>query len=255
VAALGVLAVSIGGLIGFLNFRETQRQNRLARQDDRDQLELSRRGQVNERFSKAIEQLGQGGDDKIDVRIGAIYSLEQIARDSPEELHGPVMETLTAFLRGYSNTQEQKPLPGDEEAAPPAGTAAPDRTVQLRADFQAIVTVLRRRDSRRDTQPLDLTGADLRGAILRGAHLEEADLSEAHLEGADLRGAHLEGAGLREAHLEEADLTEAHLGGLSSSRPSWRRRTSGMLTWRRQTSAAPTWRRHISMAPTWRRQS
>jgi hypothetical protein len=74
VAALGVLAVLIGGVVGFLNFRENQHQNLRS-------LELSRRGQVNERFSKAIEQLGS---DKLDVRIGGIYALEQIAHDSRE---------------------------------------------------------------------------------------------------------------------------------------------------------------------------
>jgi hypothetical protein len=132
----------IGAVVGFLNLRETQRQNRLARQHDRDQLELTRRGQVNERFSKAIDQLGQVGDDKLDVRIGAIYSLEQIAHDSPKELHGPVMETLTAFLREHSSPSERNA----QEARPPG--AAPPRLegVRLSGDFQAIAAVLGRRD-------------------------------------------------------------------------------------------------------------
>jgi hypothetical protein len=40
---------------------------------------LSREGQVTERYTKAIEQLGS---DKLDVRIGGIYALERVARDS-----------------------------------------------------------------------------------------------------------------------------------------------------------------------------
>jgi len=40
---------------------------------------LSREGQVADRYTKAIEQLGS---DKLDVRIGGIYALERIARDS-----------------------------------------------------------------------------------------------------------------------------------------------------------------------------
>jgi hypothetical protein len=135
VAALGVLAVLIGAFVGFLNFREGQRQNLRS-------LDLSRRGQVNERFAKAIEQLGESADDKVDVRIGAIYSLEQIARDSPEEFHGPIVETLTAVLRGHSNLQEQKPGPDNQEAGPPAASMAIDGNARLRADFQAIATAL-----------------------------------------------------------------------------------------------------------------
>ncbi len=61
-------------------------------------LRLNRRGQLTERFSKAIEQLGSGS---LAVRLGGIYALEQIAVDS-EELHWPVMEVLTAFLRESS---------------------------------------------------------------------------------------------------------------------------------------------------------
>ena len=38
---------------------------------------LSREGQVTDRYTKAIEQLGS---DKLDVRIGGIYALERVAR-------------------------------------------------------------------------------------------------------------------------------------------------------------------------------
>jgi hypothetical protein len=62
-------------------------------------LNLQRRGQVTDRFSKADDQLGEG--TKLDVRLGAIYALEQIARDSPE-LHSPIVEILAAFIREHS---------------------------------------------------------------------------------------------------------------------------------------------------------
>src|SRR5215471_18076629 len=76
-AVLAGLAVAAGAIVGALNFRETSRQNRAV-------LELQRRGQVTERFTKAIEQLGQSEEGKLDVRLGAVYALEQIARDSAE---------------------------------------------------------------------------------------------------------------------------------------------------------------------------
>ena len=43
---------------------------------------LSRQGQVTDRYTEAIEQLGS---DKLDVRIGGIYALERIARATQPE--------------------------------------------------------------------------------------------------------------------------------------------------------------------------
>lgn len=43
---------------------------------------LSREGQVTDRYTKAITQLGS---KKLDVRIGGIYPLERIARDSARD--------------------------------------------------------------------------------------------------------------------------------------------------------------------------
>jgi hypothetical protein len=42
-------------------------------------FELTEQGQVTDRFTKAVEQLGS---DKLDVRIGGVYALERVARDS-----------------------------------------------------------------------------------------------------------------------------------------------------------------------------
>jgi hypothetical protein len=57
---------------------------------------LNREGQITERYTRAVEQLAN--DDKLDVRIGGIYALERIARDSATH-YEPVVEVLTAFLR------------------------------------------------------------------------------------------------------------------------------------------------------------
>ena len=162
---------------------------------------LSREGQVTERYTKAIEQLGS---KELDVRIGGIFALERIARDSVRD-HPTVTEVLTAFIREHS--REPWP-PGDHAASP---EERPDRP-----DVQAAVTVVGRRDAKRDIRPIDLTGADLIGARLDGADLVDArlrgaDLILAFLRGADLRGAYLEGADLRRANLGGADLRGTHL--------------------------------------------
>jgi hypothetical protein len=47
---------------------------------DRAQIEADRQRRITESFSKAVEQLGS---DKIETRLGGIYTLELIARESP----------------------------------------------------------------------------------------------------------------------------------------------------------------------------
>ena len=79
-------------------------------------LELTEQGQVTDRYTKAIEQLGS---DKLDVRIGGIYALERVARDSARD-HPTVMEVLTAFIREHSH----------EQWPPPDHPAAGDRNDQ-----------------------------------------------------------------------------------------------------------------------------
>jgi hypothetical protein len=82
-------------------------------------FELTEQGQVTDRYTKAIEQLGS---DKLDVRIGGIYALERVARDSVRD-HPTVMEVLTAFIREHS----REPRAESERS--------------IRADVQAAVTV------------------------------------------------------------------------------------------------------------------
>lgn len=179
---------------------------------------LSRVGQVTDRYTKAIEQLGS---DKLDVRIGGIYALERVARDSAKD-HPTVMEVLAAFVREHSR-----------EAWPLSEPESEDSERALRPDVQAAVTVIGRRDRRNDRQRLDLFNADLRGADLwranltrallaeadlTGAYLADANLAGAYLGGADLTRARLGDANLTGAYLTDADLTGAYLDGADLTR-------------------------------------
>ena len=164
---------------------------------------LSREGQVTDRYTKAIEQLGS---DKLDVRIGGIYALERVARDSARD-HPTVMEVLTAFIREHSH-----------EPWPPSDPGGQERARSIRPDVQAAVTVVGRRDAKRDIEQINLTGANLTRAyltraILIRANLTGADLTHANLGGADFGGADLTHANLTYAYLDGADLTYAYLGG------------------------------------------
>lgn len=161
--------------------------------------QLNRHGQITDRFSKAIEQLG---DDRLDVRLGGIYALERIARDSRID-HWPVMEVLTAFVR------ERAPSRSDVAVAEPAN--------RVPTDIQAVLTVLGRRQLAHEDehQRLDLRSVDLGGADLTRLNLARADLERANLAKANAAGVVLEAARLNFACLAEADLSGAVLSNSS----------------------------------------
>ena len=190
----------------------------------REQLAIAQQGQVTERFTHAIDQLGHA---ELDVRLGGIYALERIAKDS---LYDKVTigEVLTAYIRGHA------PWPPRLEGQPPSDM--PIREVpflRLRApDVQAALTVLGRGGFMPPdplTPPLDLANTDLRraylsimsalqmarldGADLRGADFVNVSLYRATLNRANLREARLLGAILAGATLDGADLQDANLSG------------------------------------------
>ncbi|WP_431913656.1 pentapeptide repeat-containing protein [Micromonospora carbonacea] len=177
---------------------------------NREQQRLATQGQITDRFTKAVEQLGQPGTEKVDVRLGAIYALERIMRDSAVD-QPAVVDILAAFIRVHS--------PAPERAAP-----RPLSRPRLPVDIQTAVTVLGRRVITRDggnlhrwPVRLDLTntslyGADLRNANLDGANLSHAELTIANLNGANLSHAYLGDANLRGANLGGANLSHAYLG-------------------------------------------
>jgi uncharacterized protein YjbI with pentapeptide repeats len=181
-------------------------------------LQVNREGQITERFTRAIDQLGKV-DDKgkklFEIRIGGIYALERIARESEGD-YGPIMEILTAYLR-------QNALLKSEKGTAEEGLDEEERTPD--PDIQAIISVLRRLTSfyKWEREPVDLHDTDLTGADLEEADLSianliranftRANLIRADLSTSDLAGANLTGANLTGASLTGADLTEARLTG------------------------------------------
>jgi hypothetical protein len=76
-------------------------------------LQVNREGQITERFTRAIDQLGATDDDgnpRLEIRLGGIYALERIARDSPGRDYSTVMEILTAYVR-----ENARWLPDEEQ--------------------------------------------------------------------------------------------------------------------------------------------
>ncbi|MEH2261428.1 hypothetical protein [Nostoc sp.] len=91
--------------------------------------------QITERFAKAIEQLG---NEKIEVRLGAIYTLERIAKDSKDD-HWTIMEVLTAFVRENASLKPQEEVKKGE-------------VLKLRTAIRTVITVIERRYRENDSE-------------------------------------------------------------------------------------------------------
>ncbi|KUL40087.1 hypothetical protein ADL12_14190 [Streptomyces regalis] len=157
---------------------------------------LSRRGQVTDRFTKALERLSSSEPY---VCIGGILALEQIVQDAPDQ-GSHAARVLNAFVQHHTQPagargdlgSVQLPEEPDEmvQEALRALTAAGSRR---RGSSWPLVDL-----SGRHLAKARLPGADLRGALLKGATLRDAVLCRARLDGADL---------------EDADLVRADLSG------------------------------------------
>ncbi|MCA6095849.1 pentapeptide repeat-containing protein [Streptomyces sp. SCA3-4] len=192
---------------------------------------LTRRGQVTERFTKALERLGS---DEIYVRIGGVLAMEQIVQDAPEQATHAA-QVLGHFVRERTREAPLKSPEADVQATLTALTRPGSRSLvdeheyldlrNLRLAWANLsgADLTEARLSRADLTSADLRGADLNHAwltttILIGADMSDADLTHvslvgANLTGADLRGANLSGAHLATSSLTGADLTGANLTG------------------------------------------
>lgn len=126
---------------------------------------LSREGQVTDRYTKAVGQLG---NESSAVRIGGIYALERIAEDSAKDRR-TIIDVLGAFVR------ERSVLTRERQSDAPE-------------DVMASLKVAERLLTNSPDSKLDLRGADLRNIDLRGIPESKANLDGAQLEGALLPG-------------------------------------------------------------------
>jgi hypothetical protein len=193
------LAQIIGGVFVLAGLYSSVRTFDLQRESEN----LQREGQITDRFTKAIEQLGAlapGAVDKagkprinLEVRFGGIYALERISHDSPKD-QWTIMEVLTSYVHEHAGQAERGKTSGLSANGPP--NWPPPQDIHPEPDIQAILTVIGRRDVKYDAvgvsaffRILDLREADLRGADLSGAFLDDANLDGAQIFGAGLSGA------------------------------------------------------------------
>jgi hypothetical protein len=201
--ARATLLQGLAGLAVLVGAYYTYRQV----QTGRRQLDVAQQGQVTERFTRAIDQLG---NENLDVRLGGIYALERIARDSPDD-HATIAEILTAYIRTHAPWPPT--LPGHDVDPVPIDDV-PELKVRA-PDAQASLTVLGRGGFAEQPpvvgDQLDLHEVDLRRAKLFYANLVGADLHGANLAGVILFGVNMQGADLSDANLAEAEIMDSNL--------------------------------------------
>jgi len=200
------------------------------------QVHIGRQGQITDRYTKAVDQLASRS---VVVRIGSIYAMERIAKNSGAD-RDAILFLLGAFVRIHSPW----PVGARRAAAPPAAVDENLPWMRVRApDIQAAMGTLGRLPRSREEPAISLSRVDLRSVALRdsrlngsrfryanlarsvlgGVWLEHADLAgadlrlvpldPAHLAGANLSRASLQGANLRHADLRHANLRGANLDG------------------------------------------
>jgi len=88
-----VVAAGLGLVLAWWRSRASNRQAIAALR----QAEVAQRDHVVEMFNRAVDQLGS---EKLEVRLGAIYTLKRISRDPQyADYKIPILETLTAYVR------------------------------------------------------------------------------------------------------------------------------------------------------------
>lgn len=191
--AVAVALLSVPGAVGWSAYAWQRAVQVRAAADQQARL--------SERLAGVFTQLGS---EHVTARIAAVHTLEQIARDHPDQ-HGPIMQTLGAFVRECVPAPSGRYIGRRYEPPDAAQVFVPPRT-----DVQAALTVLGRRKRDHD-RPIDRPV--LAGVNLSGYDLSEGDFTSANFRGSYLCGTALTGARLAAATFDYANLERADLFG------------------------------------------
>ncbi|AWZ02370.1 secreted effector protein PipB2 [Rhodobiaceae bacterium] len=236
--SLATVAAGAAGLYGLsLAARRTKALDEQARIAE-ETRKLSEQSQITERFTRAVEQLG---NEKLSVRLGAVYALERIAKDSGRDLEA-ISSMLAAFIRDHSSVSDElnMTIPTGPELDVVAALTVLIRILDKkheirvsgkidlqRVDFGGLVlpeadfSWFRLDSSNFDYSSMDkadfsntsANSASFRNATLRGFLATGAEMNMAYFADARLEGAHFEEAFLQTADFSRADLAFSKFHG------------------------------------------
>lgn len=173
------------------------------------QIQVQEEGQITERFTRAIEHLGS---DNIAIRLGGIYALERIAKDSFKD-HWTVMEILTTFIKEKSPMLEYDI---DENI-----TSDPSYSKPISQDIQAIVNVLCRRswipNEKKNELKLDLSHCNLDLAKFFNADLEFCSFLDSSLRFTKWSNVNLNHTAFHNCNVSDANFYNVSIQGSSIS--------------------------------------
>jgi len=208
---VGGAALVIGLFFTWWNLRTTQKATTDSLENAQRTLAVSQEGQITERFTRAIEQLG---NEKVEIRLGGIYALERIAKDSEKD-YWTIIEVLSAFVREHAALNTNANQKSNQDVKP-------------RTDIQAILTVLGRRQKIWTVEMgidrmLDLSETNLQGVRLSEAHFEGTIFLRSNLKGSML-GGYFRSSAFNQAVLDGSNLSgnfESVNFGNASLRAVW----------------------------------
>jgi uncharacterized protein YjbI with pentapeptide repeats len=207
ISFVGTIATVVAGVAVYFNIRIAQRNANLTEKKLEDERYYNRSRLITDRFSQAVEHLGH---TETEVRLGGIYALEQIVKDSfaleevvkiakdSKDYHWATIEILTSFVRSKSSEQM-------------VGSNANF----VGSDIQAALTVIGRRKQELDPEDRFI---DLYETSLQGIKLYKLNLCKANLYKANLSLSRLKKVNLSEANLKEANMLGAYLKEINFSK-------------------------------------
>jgi len=246
------ILLGLGGLIGavtavpFLIWRTliAQKQNSLAQENLHSTTMVKAIEQLGAMKEEKVTQDGTDADGKptaqmatnsrpnIELRLGAIYLLEKLAREH-EQLHWPIMEILCAYVR--ENAGPPQGPPKEVVAAYASGLfqrsveqrkliEQRERTIDSpRVDVQAAITVIGRRSA---TQVkiekfllrlghfqyrLDFSNCNLYKLHIDGMNFDLANFSKSCLELSSFRNINLSNTNFSNSYLQGASIFASEL--------------------------------------------
>ena len=175
---------------------------------------LGEKGNITERFKNAVEHLGNASES---VRMGGIYALYHVARESSE-----YVDTVKEILRSHANAVMENPEYAKREK--PSNEIAAILNVLFPVTRQPAEVLFKNMDisnwrlrganlQHHNLRGVQGTNINLSEANLWGANLSDAFLRTSNFSGADFGGANLSGAYLHEVDLSKATMVRAGLSG------------------------------------------
>ncbi|MFI9175814.1 pentapeptide repeat-containing protein [Streptomyces lincolnensis] len=202
-AATSLTALAAVAALLFAGISSLQAQDELSNR--RQELDIAREGQVTERFTAAVAQLG---DTSPDVRLGGVYALERIMRDSPKDQRS-IVGVLSAFIRTHcGRATSDRQGPRDTVAVAAAATAVAER--RPHHDDEELVNWSGCRLTDIAVEGAYLSFSDLSGVTISHTDLYSGDLSSSDLSRAVLDDVGFDGVNFADSVLAGVDLTKSH---------------------------------------------